>query len=47
MVEDGEGVDEGGAEEGVHILWHVLPLPRSVLGPVGEVAYHLGGGSCE
>ena len=46
MVDHGEGVDQGGAQEGIHILWRVLPLTRSVLGPVGKVAYHLGGGSC-
>ena len=45
-VDDGEGVDEGGAEEGVHVLWQVLALVRSVLGPVGEVAHHLIGRCC-
>lgn len=46
MVENGEGVDQGGAQKGVHILWHVLPLTRSVLRPVGKVTHHLGGRSC-
>lgn len=45
-VDDGEGVDQGGAQEGVHVLGHVLPITRSILGPVGEVAHHLGGRSC-
>lgn len=36
-----------GAEVGVNILWHVFPIPRPVLGPVGEVAHHLGGRSCD
>lgn len=45
-VDDGEGIDQGGAQERVHVLWHVLPLTRSVLGPIGEVAHHLGGTSC-
>lgn len=46
MVEDGEGIDQGGTDEGVHILWQKLALTRSVLGPVGEIAYHLMVGSC-
>lgn len=45
-VDDGEGIDQGCAQEGVHVLWHVLPVTRPVLGPVGEVAHHLGGRSC-
>lgn len=45
-VDDGEGIDQGGAQEGVHILGHVFPITRSVLGPVGEVAHHLGGRAC-
>lgn len=45
-VDDGEGVDQMGAEERVHILWHVLPLTGPVLRPVGEVAGHLHGRSC-
>lgn len=46
MVDDWESIDQGGAQEGVHILWHVLSLTRSVLRPVGEVTHHLGGRSC-
>lgn len=46
-VDDGEGIDQMGAEEGIHIVWHVLPNSGSVLGPVGKVAYHLGGSCCE
>lgn len=46
MVDDGEGIDQGGAEEGIHILWHILALTWSVLGPVGEVALHARGISC-
>ena len=46
MVDDGEGIDQGGTKEGVYILWHILAFTRSVLGPVGEVAHHLGGRSC-
>lgn len=45
-VDDGKGIDQGGAQEGVHILGHVLPFARSILGPVGEVTHHLGGISC-
>lgn len=45
-VDDGKGVDQGGAQEGVYVLGHVLPFARSVLGPVGEVTHHLGGRSC-
>lgn len=45
LVDDREGIDEGGAQEGVHILWHVFPLARPILGPVGEVAHHFGGRS--
>lgn len=45
-VDDGKGVDQGGAQEGVHVLGHVFPFARSVLGPVGEVTHHLGGRSC-
>lgn len=45
-VDDGEGIDEAGAQEGVHILWHVLPLTRPVLRPVSEVTLHLVGRSC-
>ena len=45
-VDHGEGVDEGGAKEGVHVFWQVLALVRSVLGPVGEVAHHLLGRCC-
>ena len=45
-VDHGEGVDEGGAEEGVHVFWQVLALVLSVLGPVGEVAHHLIGRCC-
>lgn len=44
-VDDGKGIDQGGAQEGVHILGHVLPFTRSILGPVGEVTHHLGGRS--
>lgn len=40
-VDDGEGIDQSGAQEGVHILRHEFPLSGSVLGPVGEVALHL------
>lgn len=46
MVDNGKGVDQGGAQEGVHILWQVLSLTRSVLGPVGEVTDQLCGRSC-
>lgn len=46
-VDDGKSVDQGGAQEGVHVLGHVLPFTRSVLGPVGEVTHHLGGRSCQ
>ena len=46
VVDDGEGVDESGAEEGVHVLWQELALVWSVLGPVGEVAHHLIGRCC-
>ena len=42
-VDDGECINQMGAQEGVDILGHVFPLPRSVLRPVGEVAHHLGG----
>lgn len=45
-VDDGKGIDQGGAQEGVHILGHVLSFARSILGPVGEVTHHLGGTSC-
>lgn len=45
VVDDGESIDQMCAEEGVYILGHVFPSPRSVLGPVGEVAHHLRG-SC-
>ena len=42
MVEDGKGIDQGSTKEGVHVLWHVFALTRSVLGPVGEVAHQSG-----
>lgn len=45
VVNDGESINQMGAQEGIHILRHVFPFPRSVLGPVSEVAHHLGG-SC-
>lgn len=45
VVDDGESINQMGAQERIHILRHVFPRARSVLGPVGEVAYHLGG-SC-
>ena len=34
------------AEEGVYVLWRILPLVGSVLRPVGEVARHAGGSGC-
>ncbi len=46
IVEDGEGIDQGGAQKGVHTLWCELPDTRSVLRPVGKVTHHLGGRSC-
>lgn len=46
MVDDGESIYQVGAQEGVHILWHVLPITRPVLGPVGEVTHHLVGRCC-
>ena len=46
VVDHGEGIYKGGAQEGVHVLWQVLALVRSVLGPVGEVAHHLIGRCC-
>lgn len=45
-IDDGEGIDQGCAQEGVHVLWCVLPITRPVLRPVGEVAHHLAGRSC-
>lgn len=45
VVDDGESINQMGAQERIHILWHVFPRARSVLRPIGEVAYHLGG-SC-
>ena len=38
VVDDREGINQMGAEERVYVLWCILPLVRSVLGPVGEVA---------
>lgn len=46
VVDDGESIDQMGAQERIHILWRVFPCSRSVLRPVGEVANHLGGRSC-
>lgn len=46
MVDDGESIYQVGAKEGVHILWHVLPITGPVLGPVGEVTHHLVGRCC-
>lgn len=43
VVDDGKSINQIGAEERVYVLWRILPLVRSVLGPVGEVAHHLGG----
>lgn len=41
VVDDGEGVEQMGAQEGVYVCGQVLSSPRPVLGPVGEVAPHL------
>lgn len=38
VVQAGKGVDEVGAQIGVHIAGQEARDPRSVLGPVGEVA---------
>lgn len=43
VVNDGEGIDEGGAQEGVHVMWQELAITRPVLRPVGEVALHPAG----
>ena len=46
VVDDGESVDQVGAQEGVHVAGQESSCSRSVLGPVGEVAHHLGRGHC-
>lgn len=46
VVDDRESIDQMGAQERIHILWREFPCARSVLGPVGEVANHLGGSGC-
>lgn len=31
MVDDGEGINQVGTEEGVYVFWQVFPLTSSVL----------------
>lgn len=43
MVQDGEGVDQVSTQVRVHIVGHVFPNTRSILGPVSKVAHQLEG----
>ena len=43
VVDYRKGINQMGAEERIYVLWCILPLVRSVLGPVGEIAHHLRG----
>ena len=45
-VDDGESINQMGAEERVHVLRHVFSSSGPILGPVGEVACHPGGRGC-
>lgn len=43
VVDDGESIDQMGAQKWIHVLGHVFARPGPVLGPVGKVTHHLGG----
>lgn len=44
MVDDGEGINQVGTEEGVYVFWQEFPHTSSVSWPVGKITYQFGCG---